>query len=186
MSEDPDKALEQRLIMQKKILWIRRLREAGNVRRGHVLPHNDHGYTDGKHSFDALSILFILHPDPSMPLIKFMLWHDMAERYAGDLPSTARNADRVLADHYSALERQIYRSHFPMIADVFHRLTEEDMRWVRAIDSLEFKLWRADQLAAGNRHVEMTNWAKSDEWPEEVKQFVEHGGLNWERLPEEM
>ena len=40
---------------------IKATREAGNVRRFHVVPHVGE-YTVGKHSYDAVSMLFVLHP----------------------------------------------------------------------------------------------------------------------------
>lgn len=125
-------------------------REAGNVRRCHVVPH--HGdYTNGKHSHDALSLLFILHPDPSINLIKAVHWHDGAERWVGDMPAPSKIFNPALRDEYERSERIALRR-WEMHEGV-ESLTVEEAHWLRAIDALELMLWCMDQEALGNRHV---------------------------------
>lgn len=179
--------------MKDKILAVRRLREGGNVKRCHALVHNDHGYTDGKHSFDAACMLLVLHPNPSMNLLKFMLWHDTGERWVGDLPASAKWASSDLANCYEELEIKVWQSHLPMVHEAWTALTIEDRHWIRAIDGLEFAFWCQDQLSIGNLHIGeawkniMEGLAKlrdSGQMPEEVRDFIDNGGLEWERLPE--
>ena len=81
--ESTDKIAEQ---INRRVLAAR---EGGNVLRCHTVPH--HGqYSVGKHSYDALSLLLLLHPNPSMNLVKATLWHDCAERFVGDMPAPAK------------------------------------------------------------------------------------------------
>lgn len=181
-----------------KILMIRRLREAGQVKRCHALVHNDPGYTDGKHSFDAVSMLLILHPNPSMSLVKYMLWHDMAERWAGDLPASAKWSAPDLHIAYEQFEWKVMDSMLPMVSAANAALTLEDRRWVRAMDLLEFAMWVEDQLAIGNQHVRQAkinimeaiinatdpSTEEKRRFPDEVIAFVSNYGLEWTRLPE--
>lgn len=132
--------------MTEQLDRIRALREAGNVRRAHTIPY--HGeYTNGKHSYDALSILLVCHPNPSVNLIKAVLWHDTAERWLGDLPHPAKRAFPLLGDAYTAAEESI-------LAQMgVPSLTKEESRWLRAVDTIEFWCWCKDQEAIGNQHV---------------------------------
>lgn len=170
---------------------IRRLREGGHVQRCHVLYHRDHGYTDGKHSFDAASLLLVLHPCPPIHLIKMVLWHDVGERYVGDLPASAKWASAMLSAAYEALERQVLESHFVM-KPLLEAMTKWDWQWLKALDAVEFYLWCEDQLAAGNRHVEMA-WRNITEaletmrpnMPTPVQTFYDqHRKEGWQRMPE--
>lgn len=179
--------------MEEKIKQIRMLREGGNVKRCHALYHNDPGYTDGKHSFDAVSMLLVLHPDPHMDLVKYMLWHDMGERYVGDLPASAKWASPELRACYEILEKTVLKSKLPAIIAAWDRLSADDRTWVAALDMLEFRMWCEDQIAAGNNHVHqahrsirraLNEFSDAGHMPKEVQQFIQEGGAKWERLPE--
>jgi len=161
-------------------------REAGNVRRCHTIPH--HGeYTVGKHSFDAVSLLLILHPDPSVSLIMALMWHDCAERWTGDVPSPAKQQNERFHDELDALELGTIQDW--EFYEGFEGLEGDDYAWLHAIDRLEFWLWCHDQLALGNKQVERSKVftermmdKEAWRWPQPCftfyKQFV------WARLPE--
>lgn len=131
---------------------VRRLREGGHVRRCHALLHNDHGYTDGKHSFDAATLLLVLHPDPSINLVKAVLWHDMGERWVGDLPASAKWASPELSGAYNTLEQTVLRDILGL-GPLFDSLSDNDKQWLVAVDCLEFWMWCLDQLALGNTSI---------------------------------
>src|SRR3990167_6644390 len=91
---------------------IARLRDSGNVRRAHVFPH--HGeYSVGLHSYNALSMLLLLHPGPSIALVEAVLWHDAAEKTLGDLPATAKWTYPMLAKAYELAEAEVLRDFIP-------------------------------------------------------------------------
>jgi 5'-deoxynucleotidase YfbR-like HD superfamily hydrolase len=138
---------------------IQVMREAGAVERCHTLPH--HGsYTVGQHCYDALSLLLLLHPDPSLALIKATLWHDFPERWTGDVPAVIKWRDPNL---HNALERAEGR----ILAETFGtlhpwaELSFSDRCWIKAVDALELFLWCGDQLRLGNENarVVMSNLA---------------------------
>lgn len=127
---------------------VKAFREAGSVKRCHVIPIIGE-YTVGKHSYDALSLLLCLHLDPSINLIKAVLWHDSAERWWGDLPAPAKWANTHLKTIYERAENSKLDELGARCA-----LTEDEQHWLRAVDSLEFWMFAMEQVFMGNRNME--------------------------------
>lgn len=158
-------------------------RESGNVRRCHVVPH--HGeYTNGKHCYDALSLLIILHPNPSTNLMKAVLWHDGGERWVGDMPAPAKWYDDNLGKAYEAAEDKARR-----LWELDVKLEPVEIDWLRAVDRIELWLWCRDQQELGNRHINtfvehleryFEDTAKT--MPEPCAKFLRE--FRWQRLPE--
>jgi 5'-deoxynucleotidase YfbR-like HD superfamily hydrolase len=162
------------------------LREAGKIRRCHV--HEYHGnYTVGQHSYNAATMLLALYPapGPSANLLAAMLTHDAQERWVGDLPAPATWYHEALGEAYRAAEdkaREVWN--IPT-----YELTEEEQRWLSAIDKFELWIWCHDQRALGNKNMtwisqELVHWFNKDKdnWPSEVW----HAFMNyrWQKLPE--
>lgn len=126
-------------------------REAAHVGRCHVVPH--HGsYTVGSHTHGAMSLLLILHPNPSLALIKALQWHDGAERWIGDLPSPGKDYDGALREAYNAAEIRVLK-HWGFYEGL-GEITPEEAEWLVAVDVLDLWIWVKEQMAMGNRHVE--------------------------------
>lgn len=126
----------------------RTFREAGNVARCHTLPHHGN-YSVASHSWHALALLFLLHPQPSHALIWSLAFHDVAERFFGDQPTQAGWANPALREAQKEAEATALRklgATFPLTAD--------DEQWLSCLDKLELLLWCEDQMALGNKHVE--------------------------------
>lgn len=161
-------------------------REAGHVRRCHVVPH--HGeYTVGLHSYNALSMLLVLHPDPPMHLVKAMLWHDGAERWVGDMPAPAKWYEPALGEAYNMAEMAALQAWD--LYEPWESMTDEDRRWLEAIDRLELWLWCQDQLMLGNQHIQgfirhLNRYFKTnrDRMPTPCWRFYKD--FSWKRLPE--
>lgn len=161
---------------------IKAAREGGHVRRCHTVPH--HGeYSVGKHSYDALSMLMILHPNPSMNLVKAVLWHDCAERFVGDMPAPAKWLNPSLEAQYEAAEVEAQQASGLVIPE----LTEEEQNWLDAVDRAELLLWTYDQMFLGNYHCQQfltatTGWFEANQHrvPEPVLDFV--ANFRWTRL----
>lgn len=159
------------------------LREGGCVQRAHTMPH--HGeYTVGKHSFDAVNLLFVLHPDPPMHLVKAVLWHDIGERWTGDVPATAKWSDGELAKRLDMLESRCLKA-----AGLEQTLSPEERLWLRAVDRIELLLWAKEQLAMGNLNANaiignLASWFKRTAIPVQCKNFVENH--KWGRTPDEL
>lgn len=155
-------------------------REAGTVRRCHIVPH--HGqYNIAQHSYGAVSLLLLLHPHPSMNLVKAVLWHDCAERFVGDMPAPAKWLSQALGEEYEKAEREA------QVASglVLPELTEEEQNWLT--DRVELLLWAEEQSALGSRHIQgliNASWGwltqNAAKVPQEVRDFVE--GFVWRRL----
>lgn len=126
---------------------IQALREAGHLSRGHNLRYLG-SYDVAQHSWQAVMLLYCLHPNPSPNLVKAVLFHDVGERYVGDLPAPAKWASTELTELHGNLELQAMKS-----LGVEVELTDEEVSWAKAVDCLELLLWSEDQLALGNRHV---------------------------------
>lgn len=163
-------------------------REAGAVQRSHTArQHGD--YTVGQHSYDALSLLFLLHPDPSMNLVKAVLWHDAAERWLGDVPAPAKWDDEDLRIAYEKAERGVLRKWG--FDEGLKRLTDPEQDWLAAVDKLELWLWCMDQVAMGNQNIygvrdRINDWfnRNRDDIPLECLEFI--GEFHWRRLDDRL
>lgn len=122
-------------------------REAGTVRRCHIVPH--HGqYNIAQHSYGAVSLLLLLHPNPSLTLIKAVQWHDVAERWLGDIPAPAKWTHTELGEAYERAEEELLKR-----LGLFAQLTDPEQAWLKAVDTLELWLWCREEEALGNAAV---------------------------------
>lgn len=159
-------------------------REASKVRRYHNLEH--HGeQTVGQHSFDMITLAYWLVP--SLLLTRNMLlaiaFHDLPERWIGDVPAPAKDAMPQLKNHLDVLEETV-SANFCMDG---LKLNSKQKVWLKALDRLEAFLWGHDQLALGNKNAQdvvdyLTRWFAESDCPETVKEFVED--FEWERTPD--
>lgn len=156
-------------------------REGGNVRRVHTAPHVGE-YTVGKHSFDLAMLLIILHPNPSAELLKAALMHDIAERWVGDVPGYIKRKDPSIKASIDAAEADHARR---LGFEAHEALTQDDLVWLKALDTFELWLWCLDQLAFGNQHVEaiyedVDTWLKTHPIPEPIREVF--GIFRWRRM----
>jgi len=162
---------------------VTKLREGAAVERAHTLPH--HGsYSNGAHQYAATMLLFTLHPDPSMNLVKAMMTHDLGERWCGDVPAPTKWSDGEFAKRIGAMEKQcLAHLGYDMI------LSSENWEWLDACDKLELLLWAKDQLAMGNQNVatclgNLLAWFKANinRIPKPVQDFITTH--EWTRTPD--
>ena len=123
-------------------------REASAVERSHTIKHLG-SYTNGQHSFDMLTLTLELRKETSAELMKAIVYHDLPERWLGDMPKSAKGQAPDLTERIYELEAEI-DTHMGWTVD----LTAEEERWIHAIDRVEFLLWADDQVQMGNRHLE--------------------------------
>jgi len=133
--------------IQKVAFQIKSVREAGAVRRCHILPHKGE-HTIGSHSFGALSLLLILNPSPSLGLVKAVLWHDVAERWVGDMPATTKSVFPGLGHLYEQCEAEIIKK-----LDLFPALHFMEQAWLKSVDTLDLMLWALEEYNNGNADV---------------------------------
>lgn len=128
---------------------VRRLRESGQVRRCHIIPHIGE-YDVARHCWNAVVLLIELNPEARKELMLHVLLHDAEERWLGDLPATAKWAFPSLRSSYAQAEQRV-RDEVGLFHDI--GLTEEEQQWAKAVDMLELWMWCHDQLAMGNTMI---------------------------------
>ncbi len=122
--------------------------EGGRVERCHCFPTNSRS-TVGLHTFNAVSMLLILCPDPTINMIKALQFHDMAERFLGDMPSPAKKQREDLGAHYETIERDILTQY-----GMYPKLDEREQIWIHAMDLLEFLMFIKHELNLGNKYAQ--------------------------------
>ena len=125
-------------------------REAAAVRRCHTLPIIG-TYEVGGHSYNMLSMLRLLHPDPPIRLVWAIQEHDIPERLTGDIPAPTKWFKIVDKAHLTQAEISINDSVFGWVAEL--KLTDEDLKWLKGLDILELYLFCKDQIMMGNQNM---------------------------------
>ena len=131
--------------LQTTIYRVQAAREGGDVKRCHTQPTISH-YDNAQHSYGAVTLLLLLHPNPSVNLIKAVMFHDVGERWMGDLPSPAKTVNAKLSRHYHVAENMVLDSLGMNLV-----LTAPEESWLKAVDTLDLWLWCRKEEAMGNR-----------------------------------
>lgn len=166
---------------------IRFLREAGVISRQHTFGCPDPGQTVGLHSWNALNFLLVLHPEPSLDLIKAVQWHDAHERYTGDLPAPSRWANEKLREGLAELEAKV-NAYFGTAVE----LDERDRLWLVCVDLLDLLFMAQERCRCGDFRfmqvvVDASKWFASHRIPTQIARFLEmytHGVRLLDTLPE--
>lgn len=127
---------------------IQATREAGKVRRCHVVPHFGQ-YNIAEHSYGALSLLLLLCEFPTLNLVRAVQWHDCAERWLGDLPSPAKAISPEFKEVYDKAEEDVLKR-----LGLLQKLDPVEKAWLRGVDTLDLWLWCREEFAMGNTAVE--------------------------------
>ncbi len=126
-----------------------KLRSAGQVQRDHTRPHIG-SYSIAEHCYQCLNIVLQYHPNPSIDLIKAVVYHDSAEMIVGDVPAPAKW-------RFDSLRHAVRNAEFQILKELrlarVLDLDPDSQHWLDAVDLLEFGLWCCDQLDLGNRLV---------------------------------
>lgn len=152
-------------------LLIQRLREASRVERAHTMPH--HGtYSVGQHSFDMLTLLVCLYPDCRREMMLAVMFHDLSERWTGDIPSPAKQSDGEFGKRLAMVEAKVTKA---LGLDV--KLTEMERYWLKGLDVVEYLLWAKEQIAMGNQNViasiaKTVTWLQTNKIPKELADFI--------------
>jgi len=154
---------------------IQEMRAASRVERCHTTPHCG-SYTVGQHSYDMANLLLVLHPNPSMKLLKAVLWHDLHERWIGDVPTTTKCADPEIRHRLKILEQRCNE-----FIGIDIALTPGEYWWLKAVDRIDLWLWCEEQIQMGNREaltIKMDVASSFGNMPEECRKFVDE--YKWE------
>lgn len=113
--------------------------ESGFVQRYHTHPRlARQGQTNGHHQWGVMTLLIMLHPDPSRALLIEAAAHDTGERFAGDLSYPFKRANPQAAQAHRQTEES-FRTNLMQIPA--QDLTNEDHAWLEFCDRLETLLW---------------------------------------------
>jgi 5'-deoxynucleotidase YfbR-like HD superfamily hydrolase len=167
----------------EKVVKALRMREAGKIERCHVIPHVT-PYNVGFHSWAMLTLLDLLHPRPTLALYRAIMKHDLAERHTGDMPGIVRVVDPELYATYAAAGEMI-DEHLGYTV----KLNENEKKWLKALDKLEFWMYCHDEANMGNDNIQNgidateawfnRNWS---DLPPAVQRFFRK--FEWERTSE--
>lgn len=125
------------IALSNTVTSITATREGGAVRRFHACNPTGLHYDVAQHSWGALNLLLLLHPCPSLVLVKAVQWHDVPERWTGDVPATAKWARPALKEQLEAMEEEVLRHYGLWVG----RLLPADAGWLQAVDTLELWMW---------------------------------------------
>lgn len=144
-------------MMPDKHTKIRFAREAGAVRRLHNRPVVGH-YDVAQHCFNILSMLRVLHPEPSISLIWACHAHDLPERFTGDIPAPTKWAGIIDKAQEERVEKEILKH-----MGFSYELTHEEYWWLKGLDMLEFLMFVKDQRMLGSLSLD-TQWNLAIRW----------------------
>lgn len=116
-------------------MTLARIYTSGEVRRWHSNPRMARlTQTIADHQGRCVQLALMLHPQPTVGLLRLLALHDVPEVVTGDIPSPAKRAFPGLAD---ALRQADFDVAYTMgISDAFD-VTDEDIQWAKMIDALE-------------------------------------------------
>ena len=149
------------------------IREASKIERSHIVPH--HGsYSNGFHQYNVAAMLLVLHPEPSSRLIRACMFHDVAERFVGDTPYTAKQTFPYLKEALQGAESSVDH-----ILGINETLSLPEQQWLVSLDMVEFYLWCDDEIEMGNRNARTPHqnaWKvikeRWDSFPKPVQAFI--------------
>lgn len=126
------------------------IHETGQVIRYHANPKfNRLTQTNGDHTWGVVAIIFALHPDPSLNLIKAAHFHDAGELFAGDLSYPFKKAHPDIAELHAERERELAVE--AGIPGMELPLESVDYLWLELADRLESfmfaRLFRPEEAA---------------------------------------
>lgn len=133
---------------------LQAVREAATVQRCHTARHYG-SYDIAQHSFGVASIILCLHPNPSVELLKAGLWHDVHERWTGDIPQTVKEIEQTLTDSIEAMENSYSRYLISNVGKGLLELKNDDLFWLIGADMLDLWLWADEHSndSAGVRYI---------------------------------
>lgn len=109
---------------------------AGRVRRWHTQDDVNVHQTIGEHTFGVLALLLQYHPNPTVPMIKAALYHDVPERFTGDTPATTKWYSDKIRRELDGLEQEVLHK-----MGLLQGLSVAQWKWIKACDFLELLMF---------------------------------------------
>jgi len=136
--------------MQNEVLnKIAHTRAAGAVKRCHVMRILGE-YNNAMHQWNTTMLLWYLFPEKFTKLAPYCLSHNIGEVVMGDIPATVKWSLGETVNQIEKIEEEtIGYLGFPTCSE----LEYDDLKIVKACDSLELYLFCLEQLQMGNMLV---------------------------------
>ncbi len=147
-------------------------RKGLKVERLHTMPHII-PYNNGFHSANAALIaheLCELNNIDSASVVMYMLLHDVAEGYTGDVPANVKMDYPNIKHALNEAEKDWEERNIPHLPDLSH----QERKIARAADLLELGMHCLDELAIGNQDMQfvLKNVIQySDQYREDIVGF---------------
>ena len=131
---------------------------AGFVRRWHCNPDLAHtnDRIDG-HSGRVARIILMLHPDPSVALLRSALIHDDGESVTGDVKAPTKDANPDMLSWLDEMEATARQEIWGDDSD----LTELECRWLKFADRLDAYMWAKHHAPHA---LDGDGWPEAREW----------------------
>jgi 5'-deoxynucleotidase YfbR-like protein len=162
-------------VEEKELQSINAMRSGGHVQRCHYFPHHG-GYSVAEHSFQMALLLDCLHPNPTPAMFSYVLRHDLAEKWIGDIPGSIKRDVPGLREYLKGVESKIEDERGIAIPG----LQPEEEWWIKVLDNVEFMMWCDEQSLLGNQYAtpkgkEVLQWLRKnwDRVPPEVRAFLD-------------
>jgi len=179
-----------------KIIAIRR---ASEVKRLHTHPLLQEHYTNGQHSYGVAMLVDQLYPvikdefgmtsdsDDSdrLTMIQAALYHDVAEKWTGDIPGSFKAMQPIIKDVESSVSQDVLNQ-----LNVDINLSEEKYFFLKCCDKLELLLFCMDERELGSKRLNhiienLMVWfgERNDDLPIQIVDFLhEVLSANYSRL----
>lgn len=142
--------------------WLQKARAGGAVQRAHTIPTIQKHYSNAEHTFNSVVILkeLIRHveetvisaglePIREVVAVNYMIKHDLAEVYTGDMPAPVKK-DPIIKAAMAILESRWEQQYAP--SDYLYELNATEYMVTSMADSMEFLMFCVDEYKLGNRH----------------------------------
>jgi 5'-deoxynucleotidase YfbR-like HD superfamily hydrolase len=132
---------------------INELRNAAMITRCHtervICPQ-----TVAEHSYHVAMLCWKLcDHEPSAELLKAAMFHDLAEKFTGDIPAPVKWRSPVISAELLKQEAVFEKEH-----KLYCSLTPKEELVLKWADSLELMWYCVDEVTLGNRFVEEMYW----------------------------
>lgn len=120
---------------------IEQLLDAAYVKRFHTVRESQETQTIGEHSYGVTLIICKLHPNPTVNLLKAAVYHDLAEKEAGDIPGHAKWRFPEYAAAFKDVEDVVNAEY-----EIEVHLEPEERVWLACADMLELYFYSRYRL----------------------------------------
>lgn len=131
----------------KPIVEAHLYRDAADTLRYHT-QRTLRSQTVGAHSFNMLMLIQLVAPDSRKEVLQAIMFHDLPEKFTGDMPAPIKRASPALKVLMDELEMDLA----PLYRDF--NLTPEEHALVKWVDLMELAMFGLEELKMGNRYAE--------------------------------